>query len=278
MLLEIDKCKSKRKVAENINTSIDTVNKYLRNLEQNMGLQLIINNTSGCRLTSRAQKIAEKMRDISDILEQIYLLHPENNRYKGDVSVCLPQVVSSRISPQSMRDFFNEYPELRINAITAIDSPDYEKQGADLAIVCNSSYDTKHYSCLYKKQMPLGLFAAPDYLQKYGRPADIKDLISNHRIAGLDICRNIDDWRLVVDKARHCLFNTNSDETLVNALKSGMCIGIMPQNKNIEGLIRIDELLEGSSLNLDLIANNNTKNIPRVRIVADYYRNLLAMM
>lgn len=37
MLLAVDRYQSKRKVAECINTSIDTVNKYLRNLEQNLG-------------------------------------------------------------------------------------------------------------------------------------------------------------------------------------------------------------------------------------------------
>lgn len=51
ILLAVGRYQSKRKVAEATNTSIDTVNKYISNLEYALGTRLVVNNTKGCRLT-----------------------------------------------------------------------------------------------------------------------------------------------------------------------------------------------------------------------------------
>ena len=47
MLSAIAKYQSKRKVEEVTNSSIDTVNKYISNLEQVLAVQLVVNNAKG---------------------------------------------------------------------------------------------------------------------------------------------------------------------------------------------------------------------------------------
>ena len=113
LLLAVDKYQSKRKVAEYTNTSIDTVNKYLRNLEHNLGLQLLINNTSGCRLTKRGQQIVGRLYEVFSIVEQIYTQRSENNKFKGNVSVAVPPLLMRFLSPKNRATFGRNIPKLR---------------------------------------------------------------------------------------------------------------------------------------------------------------------
>lgn len=279
MLLAVDKYQSKRKVAENTNTSIDTVNKYLRNLEQNLGVQLVVNSTNGCRLTPRAKNIIAKLQDISDILDQIYNQRPEDNKYKGDVSVCLPLAVGTNFLLDDISGFFDTHPDVKITSLTTVESPNYEEIGADLAIVFTFDESSKHYSLLYQKSMELCLFASSTYLNKYGFPKDIDDLIKNHRIAdsGYKYAK-FEEWKEILDKAKHCSFSSNSNYAVKQAIKHGSGIGIMPRNCRQEDLVMLDNFQINSALPLYLIVNNNTKDIPRVKAVADYYRKLLDQM
>ncbi len=95
ILLAVGRYQSKRKVAEATNTSIDTVNKYISNLEYALGTRLVVNNTKGCRLTRQGMKVAEQVKDVPVILDRICNQRSSSNLYKGDVCVCVPLLVSS---------------------------------------------------------------------------------------------------------------------------------------------------------------------------------------
>ena len=88
MLSAIAKYQSKRKVAEVTNSSIDTVNKYISNLEQVLGVQLVVNNAKGTYLTSRAELIVEQVENLQLLLDKIYSPLDYDSRYKGSVCVC----------------------------------------------------------------------------------------------------------------------------------------------------------------------------------------------
>ena len=276
MLLAVDKFKSKRKVAEQTNTSIDTVNKYLRNLEQNLGLQLTINSTNGCKLTPRAQVMVAKLQSIAEILDQIYNQRAENNRYKGDVSVRLPLTVNTIFFLNDIGSFFDAHPDVKINLITTVESPKYEESGADLAIVFNFDEKSKYYSLIYQKPLEFGLFASKEYINKYGYPENLDDLIKNHRLTNqTEEYDYIPEWKEILSKAKHYTFASNSDYAVSEIIRNGWGIGLMPYNPRLENLVKLDNFKFDSKLTLYLLVNNNTKNIPRVKAVTEYYRNLI---
>ena len=276
MLLAVDRYQSKRKVAECINTSIDTVNKYLRNLEQNLGQQLIVNSTNGCRLTMRAKNIVEKLQNVYDILDQISNQRQDDCSCKGDVSICLPLGASTNLLPHDIGSFFDKYPEIRITSLTTAEASNYEEIGADLAIVFGFDGSSQHYSLLYQKTVEIGLYASSNYLDKHGYPKDMEDLLKNHRIAShIESYRYIPGWGDVLTKAAHCTFSSNSHYSVYEAIRHGLGIGIMPLKEDVSELVNLDNLKFDFSQTLYLIVNNNTRNIPRVRAVAEYYRHLM---
>ena len=278
LLLAVDKYQSKRKVAEYTNTSIDTVNKYLRNLEHNLGLQLLINSTSGCHLTKRGRQIVEKLYQVSSIVEQIYNQRSDNSKFKGNVSVVVPSFAYALFSDGVCADFWEKYPEIKMTMITNLNGVSYGDVGADLVLAFD--YDrSKNYSMLAKKELKMNLFAAPKYIEKYGAPKDIDDLIRNHRIIDYEENSCLPSrWKNLVNEAKHCVFVSNSLYAAKQAVENGWGIALLPREENGDGLLRLDQFGFDENLTFYLLINETAKNMPRVKAAAAYYCDYLNMV
>ena len=66
-LRAIDQCAGKGKASETLGTSVDTLNKYLDNLEDYIGLKLISTNGPGSDLTDTAKRIVDKTSKIKEV-------------------------------------------------------------------------------------------------------------------------------------------------------------------------------------------------------------------
>ena len=86
-LQAIDQCSGKRKASEALSISIDTISKYIENLEEDLGVKLISSSGKGSNLTSVAQRIVEKASKIKEILDEISAIKLENKEIKGEVRV-----------------------------------------------------------------------------------------------------------------------------------------------------------------------------------------------
>src|SRR5574344_303797 len=80
----------KRKAAIAFNTSLDTVSKYVDNLEKTVGYPSLVSDGRGSRLTLRAQELADKVKGIEGIFEDIYDTQNQSGELKGDVRISLP--------------------------------------------------------------------------------------------------------------------------------------------------------------------------------------------
>ena len=269
MLSAIAKYQSKRKVAEVTNSSIDTVNKYISNLEQVLGVQLVVNNAKGTYLTSRAELIVEQVENLQLLLDKIY--SPLDY-----VCVCLPLMVSTALFPCGVTGFCEEYPDIKVISLTTLGSPDYREMGIDFGIVTTLPESLKDFSLLYKKNIECRFFAVPGYLAKYGTPGSLDDLLANHRIInGLQNENYVPGWKELMSKAKNISFSSNSTFAVLEAIRHGVGIGLMPRQFQGGGLVRLDELAGGLQMPVYLVVNNCTKDIPRVKIVTEYYKAAL---
>ena len=276
MLSAIAKYQSKRKVAEVTNSSIDTVNKYISNLEQVLGVQLVVNNAKGTYLTSRAELIVEQVENLQLLLDKIYSPLDYDSRYNGSVCVCLPLMVSPALFPCGVTGFCEEYPDIKVISLTTLGSPDYREMGIDFGIVTTLPESLKDFSLLYKKNIECRFFAVPGYLAKYGTPGSLDDLLANHRIInGLQNENYVPGWKELMSKAKNISFSSNSTFAVLEAIRHGVGIGLMPRQFQGGGLVRLDELAGGLQMPVYLVVNNCTKDIPRVKIVTEYYKAAL---
>jgi len=278
MVQEIAELNSKRKVAEIMNSSADTVTKYISNLEHSLGVKLITKSTKGCRLTSRGEILVQHMNDIRDIFEKIYRLHPKISECKGDVFVGV-EVAAAGLSVGKIEEFYRHYPEVRIVSMVAENAVNCWQAEVDIAITLYSEIIGKNFLSVLKKDIACGLFASPEYLARYGVPSDKEDLINNHRLVIRSDCNSYHkEWREIVRRSAKICYVSNSAYALCECVKKGLGIGLLPIGFEEEGLVRLKLSDFSDCLEICLTVNNHTAKQPRVQAAVEHYRNVFNQM
>lgn len=279
ILLAVGRYQSKRKVAEATNTSIDTVNKYISNLEYALGTRLVVNNTKGCRLTRQGMKVAEQVKDVPVILDRVCNQRSSSNLYKGDVCVCVPLLVSSCRFPFDFSELYDLHPDINVVSFSTIEPPQCREIGADVGVVTCAPEAVPDFSLLYTRKIKYSFFAARKYLDKYGCPKDMEDLLTRYRmVVCLQNADHIPGWDELMQSARKVCFSSTSTFSVVEAIRYGLGIGLLPWYYEDQELVPLDNLDFHFEMPVCLMINNGTKDIPRVRVVAECYQKALSRM
>ena len=271
---------SKRKVAASLNLSMDTLNKYLSDLEHNLGAKLLACNGRGSILTSHARSLLTLSKELKMILQTVDGVSSAKNRLCGTVRVGMSAAVSSAFSVEGINDFFERYPELKIESIITEDFPNMRLMDVDVGI----SYSVPSGADLVvisSHKLPCALYASQGYIDRYGKPQSREDLFNNHRICGkLQQFNAINGWNTkgwkdIFSQAKNISYLSNSNEDLLKAVHNHGGISLMPCKIGERGLVRIDTIDFEAELNLYLIAHRHNKDMLKIRTVIDYYKELL---
>lgn len=95
-LLSVSQNASKRKASEKLDTSIDTINKYLGDLEQDLGSKLLASNGRGTQTTPEALEILPLGQTLKSILREVEFLATKIPRFR-EWSVSVWKTVSPRL-------------------------------------------------------------------------------------------------------------------------------------------------------------------------------------
>ncbi|MBE6443659.1 MAG: LysR family transcriptional regulator [Alphaproteobacteria bacterium] len=279
ILSAIDKCGGKKKVSEILGLSLDTINKYISILEEDLGYELLVNNGRGSQLTMRCQELIKHANIIEDIFNNIYDDEVSNKELRGNVLVNMPLSVSTNLLPRIISDFFEQYPNINLINRTVMDNTDFSTMDSDIGLTFLPP-NNNDVVILHTKQVECGYFASPKYIEKYGYPKDIEDMLENHWIVTRVQLQNfIHEWKDVVRNAKHTRYVTNSTYAATEIVRCGGGIAIMPlRYKNEDGFVCLEEFKCDEAPIVYLIAKKKSKDIPKVRIVIDYYKRLMEDM
>lgn len=273
-LRAIEQCEGKRKASEALCTSIDTINKYLENLEQELGVKLISSNGRGSSLTNAAMRIVEKTSKIKEIIDEVQNIRLENREIKGEVKVYMSLGYASYLVPQDLSALFDIFPELKINSVTSTDIKSFDTDNFDIALTYES-IDNNNVVLITEKNVHCGFFATSKYLAQKGYPLNIDDMVENHRL----ITKHDSLLRKIIGeerfkKAKIC-FESNNSMALINALENNTGIGLMPLSFALNGFVCLDNIVCDIPVTYHLYANRNTKDIPRVRTLINFYKDVM---
>ena len=110
MLVAVSENNSKKKVAEALNLSVDTLNKYISDLEKELGTKLVTSNGRGSVLTYEAQNIINLGFDIKKVVRSVDTLASHKDALSGTVRVGIPLAVSAAL-PSDHQHFLGRIPE-----------------------------------------------------------------------------------------------------------------------------------------------------------------------
>jgi len=279
MLHAIQKVAGKRNAAKYLHTSIDTLNKYLGNLETELGVKLVASDEKGCLLTPKGKKVVEIAELIKGNLQQVYAVAPLDADIKGEVRVAYDSNVRSNLYTMNLQNFLDKYPRLSVFMDSFYCTPDMSNLGYDISL----SYHIpkgEDLVVITERETPCCFYASKVYLENHGCPHTMDDILTNHRLVLKQDCwKWVKDGRALFQKACKGLCVSNSTFVVNDIVLNGGGIGIMPVNCMLErqGLVRLDVPCVASST-IYLVSHRTVKDLPKVRALLDYYKDLLLSM
>lgn len=277
-LLSVASNGSKRKVAESLGTSVDTVNKYLDLLEKEYGVNLLINTGHGSILTPQAQKMIDEAISINKILTNLNSISYDNTCVTGSVSLCLSEGTSVYMMPQNIVEFFSTYQQLKIEINVDNELSNFRNLGSDVFLT-TTPLESGDIILINSKEIKCGFFASQSYIDTYGKPQNLDDLLNNHKIVS-KINHNlfIPGWKEVIRKSKNLVCTTNSVFALRAMIENGAGIGIAPLRTDSDRLVHIDTIDYEVSVMLYLMAHRTTKDLPRIQALISYLNGLLGQI
>lgn len=274
LLTAVAQTSGKRQAAQALNTSVDTINKYLSDFENEMGTKLLNTNSRGSSLTPSGKKMLEQAHKIKMILDDIYSERPSKTEVKGQVRVGVMLGICSTLLAGGLSDFFDKHPDLTIVSIS-----NNENLNGDMSYEVGLAFEkpTRNDNViLYTKELKYGFFASAEYLARYGYPVDFEDMLNNFRlIVKVDNNGNPDRFKDLFNRAKHISYVGNTSFAINEVIRHGGGIGVLPLHFKDQGFVCLDNIPCDISMTIYLFSTLALKDVPRVRTVINYYKELL---
>ncbi|MBE6449011.1 MAG: LysR family transcriptional regulator [Alphaproteobacteria bacterium] len=265
----------KRKAARELDVSIDTLSKYIDGLEEECGSKLLNTAGTGSVLTLRGERICRWAAEIEKELNIMYELVSEKDVLKGEIKMAWGLNARAAIISGELWDFLRKHKDITLSSSTVRKIDELKSMNCDVALTTlPPNFDG--WEVMNVKDIQTGFFASTSYLRKYGYPIDINDMLNNHRMVFM---RKGDAWangeHKFLEKSKRPLYLTDTSYAVKEAITNGMGIGILPQSFTRKGLVCLDNIKTGISGQISLSIKTSSKNIKRVRVLAEYLRSIL---
>ncbi len=277
LLSAIDYYEGKRKAAQALGTSVDTINKYVDSLEEELGTRLLLNTGRGSVLTPGAKGLVEHAGKIKEVLNDIYMGAADKEDVKGTVRIGLSESVAAMFPMMDCGFFMDKYPAVNLTFLLSMDKINFNNSGVDLLLSFDKP-DGTDVVVVATANISLGFFASPEYLSKNGYPVDEDDMLKNHRLICKEGNRLNPNLKLIYKRAKNLNLAANSNYTIVQMVQSNMGIAMMPTIFKNSGFVCLDNIPCEESFTLYLSAYRNTKDIQRVRLVLNFFKELMESM
>lgn len=173
------------KAAERLNMSPSALSRHISNFEKRTKTPLFTRSKSGLSLTKEGRdlyEITEKMAQEAANITHVLKVNEDDplRVLRLETSVTL----ATMWLPHYIPDFMQEYPEIKLSIKGRDEEIDFTKHTLDVAI-STALPPVGNLIQNYLMTFHLGLYASPDYLEKYGIPKCIADL-RNHKMISHD--------------------------------------------------------------------------------------------
>ena len=156
--------------SEKLNLSKPVVSKQISQLEETLGVQLIVRTTRSLSLTEAGEAFAaHALKIMSDLREAEYSVMPMQNEPRGTLSISAPQSLAYSILPKILPVFQKEHPLITLDIKITGRFSDLIEDGIDVALRIGKLKDSSLLARLIAP-CPLKVCASPEYWKKQGKP------------------------------------------------------------------------------------------------------------
>ena len=271
-----------RGAARKLELAVPTVSQALKQLEQQLGLPLFHRTTRKIELTDTGQLLYQQITGAVATLDcAMESVRDLAQRPSGKVSITLPRFAYQFFFRSIFAEFCQRYPDIQLEISVLDETVDILGRGIDVGIRFGDKVKVGMVARPLTPSTQEALFAAPDYLTRYGSPRTLEDLqqhklvqyrfIASNQIAPLNLCCN--DQNTVVQMSTALI--VNDTDAMLDAAVSGLGIGRMvtPVLESYFADGRLCPVLEAfwpSIPGLSIYFIQNSQKAARVRVLIDF--------
>jgi DNA-binding transcriptional LysR family regulator len=262
-----------------LNLSQSAVSRQISGLEESLQVPLFHRHARGLILTEQGELLFRTARDVFAKLSMTEaMLSESKERPKGPLKVTTTVGFGSTWLTPRIREFLELYPEINLTLLLDDGELDLSMREADVAIRMSPPRqpDLVQRHLLTVKS---GAFASPDYIKKYGVPAQPEDL-DDHRIViyGDDTrppsptVNWLHDAGMRPGTERRPILKVNNIYGIFRAVQSGLGIGSIPNYMVQETgeLVRVLPELAGPTIDAYFVYPEELRPSKRIAVFRDF--------
>lgn len=249
------------------------LSKLITSLETRLNTVLISRTSKGIYLLDEAVKLNETTETILQLLDVLFIEHVDHSTLTGCVSVWSEEDYIGVYFLDKLQKFLQSYPHLKIKIFSGAKT---NLKQMDLIISSQHSH-LANTKLLYQAEVNSHFCISQKYIQKYGKPKDLTDLLNNHFLCMRHCDVHYQAARHIIKTAKH--LNITADETSIifRIIQNGDAVGILPEwCENIDpAILRLDHIPITLKQNFDVLYNMNPKNLIITNVVLSFIQKFI---
>lgn len=211
-----------------------TVSRRLQGLEQHLGERLLVRTTRRQSLTEMGQLLLAHARQVEAELAAVMdLREHRRDAPMGRLRVTMPSDFANLVLADALAAFVERYPGVMLDLDLSPRRVDLIAEGFDVAVRMGTLADDAQLRAKRLMVFENSLYAAPAYLQRYGRPQTPDDLAQHVGVRLLDARGEAQAWSLRNANAHWQgvaagRISANAPEMLIRFALAGSGIAALP--------------------------------------------------
>lgn len=202
------------------------LSKTIKALETELGFKLFNRVHDGVTLTETGRNYFELACELERIIQRVRTFSEVPENISGIIRVWTSEGIGSSYIANYLSEFYLKYPDVHLDIRCSLDNPKINSE-VDIGIVYQEP-NFKDCNIVEQSEMVFKLYASQTYLNNFGFPKNLNDLIENHRICSRNNFLDWPEWRQIVEKSKHHIANTNTSGMLLSLVKNGTGIALLP--------------------------------------------------
>jgi DNA-binding transcriptional LysR family regulator len=264
---------------EQVGLSQSAVSRQVSALEQELNVPLFHRHARGLILTEQGDLLYRTAHDVFMELEAARTkLTDSRERPNGEVRVNTTAGIGVHWLTPRLGEFFDLYPDIRINLITSDEELDLAMREADVAIRLRQPVQP---DLIQRKLFSIHFhaYASPEYLKRSGTPRSLEDL-DRHRVMvlGGNAPNYLQDVHWLTKAARNGKeprepwFVINNVLGLRRACQCGLGVAMLPDYLVEEdgGLVQLFSDIDSFAFEAYFVYPEELKSVARIQVFRDF--------
>ena len=261
--------------AEKLDLGIATVSRRLERLEKDMEMNLFTRHQTGYQLTLEGEALLNDAEALENAALSLTEIGQNHVKAEGLVRLAVSENFANGLVIPSLQSLLSDHPDLRIEINSGVQLTNLHRRDADLAIRTIKP-DVGNLTIKRLGTLRFGLYAASTYIDYIN-----KNHLNPHQyryVGWADTHQHLSlaNWMKDYIKNQNFIIETNSLSTQIDAVKSGLGIGLLPDFiANQLELVLMNNTTQVEQP-IWLVVHSNLVTAKRIRTLMDHIIQLFA--